>query len=89
MLKLSKASNVVVNFSAATCSAAKAAMLLHQHRTCVGCDEVSEMMSVAEPDVLLTIVSQMLSPESDISERGKAEAAAKGLADETNALLTT
>lgn len=86
-LKTSKAGDLVIDFCAVTCFKAKVCMLLDQHKTFVGCDLDSTVLSAAEPDLVLTVVSQVLRPTSDIRGSGEVKAAAKLLTDEIDAVL--
>lgn len=51
-----------MDLHAGTCLTAKACTLLHQHRRLVGCGSDPEVLKAAEPDLLSTFASQVLSP---------------------------
>lgn len=62
-------------------------MLLDQHRKFAGRSVDLEVLSAAEPDLLLTFASQVLNPKSGFPPNGETEAAVKVLNDETGAHL--
>lgn len=64
------------SFCAGTRSTAKGYVLLHQHRTFVGCIGDSELLVTAEADAVSGPASKVLSLTSDISgsEEAKADA---------------
>lgn len=75
-----------MKFFAGTYSTLEASML-DRHREFVGCDVVFELQNAAKADLLLTFVSQMLSPQSGISTWGEMKTAAKVFKEESAALV--
>lgn len=58
-----------------------------QHKKFVSCDLNPEELSAGEWNLMLTLVSQVLSPESDVNESGDVKAMARVFADNVGALL--
>lgn len=87
MRKSNEAGELEVDFFAGTRSVADVFMSLERHRKLVGCDVDPEVLSAAEPDVVLTLASQGLNPKSDFSESGEVGAAARIFTDEIGAHL--
>lgn len=77
--KFTRIEDLMMVLYTGTCPMAKACMLFDQTRKSVGCSVNSEVLSTAEPDLLLTIASQVLTPSSDTAEGEKMRALARVL----------
>lgn len=78
----------VMNFCAGPNSTPKAGMLFDKHRAFARSNVEPDVLSTAEPDLLLMFVPQELNPKSNIAESSEAEAAAEVFTDEIGAVLT-
>lgn len=76
-----------MDLSAATCSTAKALVLLGHHGKFAECGVDSELLTAADRDLVIKSVSEVLDPRFDISQSAKMEAAAMLFNDESAALL--
>lgn len=85
--KYTRPENVVLDFCARTCSAAKACMLPDQHKKFVGCDVDSELLNAADKDLVVMFLAQVLSSTLDIGGSAEVVAAVKVFKDEKAAVL--
>lgn len=69
--ELSRAGKVVMDFCAGRCFTTNTCTLVDQHRKLTGYGVNSELLSAAEPELMLGFVSRMLNPESHISASTK------------------
>lgn len=68
---------MVVDFCAGKCFTAEARVLPDQHRMFVGCHVDYELLTAAEADLVLSLVSHLLHSESDVSGDAEEIAAKK------------
>lgn len=87
--KFSKASDLAMHFCAGTCCTAKCACCLTNKSKFAACIVDLDLLSVAEPSLVLTHISQVLSLSPDIGRSGELEAGPKVSSDETAALRST
>lgn len=66
MWKLSKPGNLVLDASAKTLSKAKAFLMLHKHRSFVGCERVSRCVEKSPAGLVEGYASQLLNGQSDL-----------------------
>lgn len=89
MRRLSRPVDMVMNSCAGMCSTANVCMLHAEYRKFVKCDVDYELLTAAETDPVLTFVSQLPKPESDISGSAAVKVAAMVLKEERAALLAS
>lgn len=85
--KVGRAGDLVMDTCADKSFTAKGFRLFEPHRQFVRCDVDPDVLSTAEPELMLTFAFRVLIPKSDTSECGEIEAAAKVLTDDMAALL--
>lgn len=76
-----------MDFNAGAGFPVKACVLFDHLRSFVRCNIDSELLTAAEIDLVLTIVSQLLNPKSDISSSAKLNAAAPVFKDASAVVL--
>lgn len=86
-LKTQQAQEPVYSFCVDTWSSPKVSLLPDQLAEFVRCDLITEAQTVAEADRVLTLVSQVLKPKSEISGSGELKAGARMFRDKTTALV--
>lgn len=74
--KLTRKGNFGMDYSAGTCPATEACMLLDRRRRSAGCDLDSDVLSIAKPDLISTFVLQVLNRKSDIEDDEQLKTAA-------------
>lgn len=87
--KTSRADDLMLSLSAGTHSAAKACMLLDEHRKSVRCEADPDMLNDTDKDPVLTCVYLVLSLKLDMSESGEAKTADEVFADQVGGYLAS